>query len=377
MSDRRFATRAAQAGLGADLGTGAVVPPIHLSTTFERDPDGDYPRGYVYGRQGNPNRAALEAALADLEGGAAAVAFASGLAACAAVLRAQPPGAHVVLPEDVYHGLRALVAQRLAPAGLEVTAADLTRPGALEAALRANSRLVWVETPSNPLLGITDLDRTCEVAHAAGAWVCVDNTWATPALQRPLEHGADLVVHSTTKYLNGHGDVTGGVVVAREPNVEALRAEQVLGGAVPSPFDCWLTLRGLRTLSVRMRAHCEGAEAVADFLAAHPRVKTVLFPGRSDHPGHAAAARQMSAFGGMLSVRVRGDAMAVAGRLRVFRRATSLGGTESLVEHRASIEGPGTATPDDLLRLSIGLEEPADLVADLDAALTTRARVRG
>ncbi len=375
MSDRRFATRAAQAGLRADLGTGAVVPPIHPSTTFERDPDGDYPRGYVYGRQGNPNRAALEETLADLEGGAAGVAFASGLAACAAVLRALPPGAHVVLPQDVYHGLRALVAQRLVPAGLQASAADLTRPGALEAALRPNTRLVWVETPSNPLLGITDLDRTCALAHAAGARVCVDNTWATPALQRPLEHGADLVVHSTTKYLNGHGDVTGGVVVGREADVEALRAEQVLGGAVPSPFDCWLTLRGLRTLAVRMRAHCEGALAVADFLAAHPRVKAVLFPGRLDHPGHAVAARQMSAFGGMLSVRVRGDAMEVAGRLRIFRRATSLGGTESLVEHRASIEGPGTQTPDDLLRLSIGLEEPADLVADLDAALATRARV--
>ncbi|MCB9535126.1 MAG: aminotransferase class V-fold PLP-dependent enzyme [Myxococcales bacterium] len=375
MSDRRFATRAAQAGLRADLGTGAVVPPIHPSTTFERDPDGDYPRGYVYGRQGNPNRDALEETLADLEGGAAAVAFASGLAACAAVLRALPPGAHVVLPQDVYHGLRALVARRLAPAGLQASAADLTRAGALEAALRPNTRLVWVETPSNPLLGITDLERTCAVAHAAGARICVDNTWATPALQRPLEHGADLVVHSTTKYLNGHGDVTGGVVVGSKPLVEALRAEQVLGGAVPSPFDCWLTLRGLRTLAVRMRAHCEGAEAVADFLAAHPRVKAVLFPGRPDHPGHAVAARQMSAFGGMLSVRLRGDAMAVAGRLRIFRRATSLGGTESLVEHRASIEGPGTQTPDDLLRLSIGLEAPADLVADLDAALATRARV--
>lgn len=373
MSDRRFATRAAQAGLRADLGTGAVVPPIHPSTTFERDPDGDYPRGYVYGRQGNPNRAALEEALADLEGGAAAVAFASGLAACAAVLRTLPPGAHLVLPADVYHGLRALVLQRLVPAGLQASAADLTRPGALEAALRPNTQLVWVETPSNPMLGVTDLERTCAVAHAAGARVCVDNTWATPALQRPLERGADLVVHSTTKYLNGHGDVTGGAVVARAPDVEALRAEQVLGGAVPSPFDCWLTLRGLRTLAVRMRAHCEGAEAVADFLGAHPRVKAVLFPGRPDHPGHAVAARQMSAFGGMLSVRLRGDAMAVAGRLRIFRRATSLGGTESLVEHRASIEGPGTQTPDDLLRLSIGLEEPADLVADLDAALATRA----
>ena len=383
MSDapRRFATRAAHAGLTPEPTTGAVIPPLHLSTTFERDPDGDYPRGYVYGRTDNPNRRALEAALTELEGGSEAIAFTSGMAATAAVLRALDPGDHVVIPTDAYHGLRGLLRERLGPAGLTWDAVDLAVTGSLDAALRPTTRLVWVETPSNPLLRVTDLAAVCARAHAHGARVICDSTWATPALQRPLALGADLVLHSTTKFLNGHGDVLGGAVVAQaEPGqtiVDRVRAEQRLAGAVPSPFDCWLTLRGLRTLALRMRAHCEGAARVAAFLAAHPAIEAVHYPGLPSDPGHAVAARQMSGFGGMVSARVRGgaaEAMAVAARLRVFRRATSLGGVVSLGEHRASMEGHDTATPLNLLRFSVGIEDPDDLVDDLGAAL---ARVGG
>ncbi|AEB11323.1 trans-sulfuration enzyme family protein [Marinithermus hydrothermalis] len=370
----RLETLAIHAGRAVDPATGAVRPPIHLSTTFERDPDGGYARGYVYARYGNPNRAALEEALAALEGGAAALAFASGSAATMSVFQALEPGDHVVAPLDAYHGTVGLLREHFTRWGLEVTFADLTDPEQLEAALRPNTRLVWVETPSNPLLRITDIRRVVEAAHAVGARVVCDNTWATPVLQRPLALGCDLVVHATTKYLNGHGDVTGGVVVAREVDAwfERLRAIQVQGGAVPSPFDAWLVLRGLATLPYRVRAHTEHAARVAAFLQAHPAVEAVHYPGLADHPGHAVAARQMEGFGGMLAFQVRGGreaALAVAARVRLITRATSLGGVESLIEHRASIEGPGTRTPENLLRLSVGLEHPEDLIADLEQAL--------
>ena len=375
-----FETRAIHAGRSADPATGAVVPPIHLATTFERAEDGEYPRGYVYSRSGNPNRAALEACLADLEGGVAAVAYSSGSAATAAVFGALGPGDHVVAPTDVYHGTARLLREHFARWGLAVTFADLTDPEALAAALRPSTRLVWVETPSNPLLKITDVARVAEVAHAAGARVCVDNTWASPVLQRPLDLGADLSLHATTKYLGGHGDVTGGAVVAREDGelLARLRQGQTGGGAVPSPFDCWLVLRGIRTLPYRVRAHSENARRVAEYLAAHPAVAAVHYPGLDTHPGHSVAARQMADFGGMLSFEVRptaddptgrARAFAVAAKVRLFTRATSLGGTESLIEHRASVEGPETKTPAGLLRLSIGLEHPDDLVEDLEQAL--------
>ena len=370
----RLETLAIHAGRAVDPATGAVRSPIHLSTTFERDPDGGYARGYVYARYGNPNRAALEEALAALEGGAAALAFASGSAATMSVFQALEPGDHVVAPLDAYHGTVGLLREHFTRWGLEVTFADLTDLEQLEAALRPDTRLVWIETPSNPLLRITDIRRVVAAAHAVGARVVCDNTWATPVLQRPLALGCDLVVHATTKYLNGHGDVTGGVVVAREVDAlfERLRAIQVQGGAVPSPFDAWLVLRGLATLPYRVRAHTEHAARVAAFLQAHPAVEAVHYPGLADHPGHAVAARQMEGFGGMLAFQVRGGreaALAVAARVRLITRATSLGGVESLIEHRASIEGPGTRTPENLLRLSVGLEHPEDLIADLEQAL--------
>ncbi|HEX7089672.1 MAG TPA: PLP-dependent transferase [Longimicrobiales bacterium] len=369
----RFETLAVHAGHAPDPVTGAVAPAIYPSTTFERAPDGTYPHGYLYTRHGNPNRRALENALAALEGGAAAAAFSSGSAATLAVFQALRPGDHVVAPVDAYHGTAALLRDALW--GIDVTFADLAAPGGLEAALRPTTRLVWLETPSNPLLRITDIRRAVDAAHAVGARVACDNTWATPLLQRPLDLGADLVVHSTTKYLNGHGDVLGGVVIARSPDDElfaAVRRIQSSGGAVPSPFDCWLVLRGLRTLPYRMRAHCENAAVVARFLASHPAVERVHYPGLETHPGHEIAARQMAGFGGMLSIQVQGGrerALEVTARVRLFTRATSLGGVESLIEHRASIEGPGTTTPENLLRLSIGLEHPDDLVADLEQAL--------
>jgi cystathionine gamma-synthase len=366
-------TLAVHAGRAVDPATGAVTPPIYLSTTFERDADGGYSRGYVYTRSGNPNRAALEACLAALEGGAAAAAFASGSAASAAVFQALAPGDHVLAPIDAYHGTIRLLREVFLPWGLAATFVDMTDPDAVRRALRPTTRLVWVETPSNPLLKITDIAAIAAIAHAVGARCLCDNTWASPVLQRPLALGADLVLHATTKYLGGHSDVLGGAVIAREADAffQRIRLVQTSGGAVPSPFECWLTLRGIRTLPLRVRAQADAALRIARFLADHPAVTAVHYPGLEGHPGHAVAARQMAAFGGMLSFQVAGGrdaALAVAARVRLFTRATSLGGTESLIEHRASIEGPGTSTPDDLLRCSIGLEHPDDLIADLAAA---------
>ncbi len=370
----RIETIAVHAGTRVDPATGAVTPAIHPSTTFERDPDGSYPRGHLYARNSNPNRNALEACLAALEGGEAAAAFSSASAATSAILQAFAPGDHVVAPTDAYHGTSRLLRETWSRWGLETTFVDMTDVAAVRAAVRATTKLVWVETPSNPLWKVTDLARIGEIARAAGARYVCDNTTATPILQSPFTFGADLIVHATTKYLGGHGDVLGGAVVtkARDPLFDRIRAIQASGGAVPSPFDCWLVLRGIRTLPYRMRAHSEHAQAVATFLARHPRVEAVHYPGLATHPGHDVAARQMRAFGGMVSVQVKGDrarAMEVAARVSVFTRATSFGGTESLIEHRASIEGAGTRTPDNLLRLSIGLENADDLVADLDQAL--------
>ena len=370
----RIETLAVHAGRKVDPSTGAVTPPIHLSTTFERDPDGTYPRGYLYGRDGNPNRTALEECLTQLEGGSTAAAFASGSAATEAVLLALSPGDHVVAPRDVYHGTARLMREIMVPWGMEVTFADMDEPGRLAEAVRANTKVVWVETPSNPLLKVTDIAAAVEVAHEAGAVCVCDNTFATPILQRPLDLGADLVVHATTKYLGGHTDVLGGAVVGRSEDdlFQRIRKVQVRGGAVPSPFDCWLVLRSIGTLPYRMRAHCQNAMRVAAFLDGHPRVEAVYYPGLRHHSGHEIAARQMALFGGMVSFQVKGGkdrAMAVAARVRIFTRASSLGGTESLIEHRASIEGPGTATPENLLRMSIGLENPDDLTEDLAQAL--------
>jgi cystathionine gamma-synthase len=370
----KIETLAVHAGNAVDPTTGAITPPIHLSTTFEHEPDGSFPRGYLYTRNQNPTRAALEECLAALEGGVAAAAFSSGSAATMSVLQALAPGDHVIAPLDLYSGTTRLLREVLQPWGLETTFVDTADLDAVRRALRPATRLIWVETPSNPLLKISDISALAEIAHQAGARCACDNTWASPILQRPLELGADLAVHATTKYLGGHSDVLGGAVVTRADDEywQRLKTVQVVGGAVPSPFDCWLVLRGIRTLPWRMRAHAQNASQVAAFLSRHPAVTAVHYPGLAAHPGHELAARQMAAFGGMLSFQVKGGcerAMVVTARVCLFTRATSLGGTESLIEHRASVEGPATRTPDDLLRASIGLENAEDLIADLEQAL--------
>ncbi|HEX2717795.1 MAG TPA: aminotransferase class V-fold PLP-dependent enzyme, partial [Gemmatimonadaceae bacterium] len=342
---------------------------------FERAPDGSLPHGWLYSRNANPTRDALEHCLAALEGGAEAAAFASGSAATMTVFQALGGGAHVVLPLDAYYGTLKLAREVFATLGISISVADMSDVESVRAAMRPETKAVWIETPSNPLVAVADIARLAAVAHAGGATAVVDNTWATPVLQRPFELGCDIVMHSTTKYLGGHGDVLGGALVTREANAlwERIRTIQSAGGAVASPFDCWLVMRGVRTLPYRMRGHCANARAVAEYLAAHRAVERVHWPGLPADAGHEIASRQMSDYGGMLSVVVRGGrdgAIATAGRLELFTRATSLGGPESLVEHRASVEGPGTRAPEGLLRVSVGLEHPDDLIADLEQALS-------
>ena len=370
----RFETLAVHAAAAPEPGTGAVTPSIHMSTTFERAPDGSFPSGYAYIRDANPNRRALERALAELEGGADAIAFASGMAAAMSVFQTLAPGDHVVAPLAAYYGTPKILKEHFIPWGLAVSFVEMTDLRAVRDAVRPNTRLVWTETPSNPTIAVTDLEAVAGFARSVGALLACDNTWATPFLQRPLALGYDVVVHSTTKYLSGHSDVMGGAAVTREagPLSERLRSLQSHGGAVPSPFDCWLVLRGIRTLPYRMRGHCANAAAVAAFLETHPRVQRVHYPGLAGDPGHAIASKQMDSAGGMLSFVVKGgraEALGVAARLHLFTRATSLGGPESLIEHRASVEGPGTQAPEGLLRVSVGLEHPDDLVADLAQAL--------
>lgn len=370
MNKRNIETIAIQAGRSFDGQIGAVMPPIHLSTTYLRGNEQDF----VYSRVGNPNRQALEACLSELEGGAEAMAFSSGMAAIAAVFQSLAQGDHVILPDDTYFGVRELVGSILARWGLAYTLVDMTDLAAVEAAIQPNTRLVWIETPSNPMLKITDIAAVAKLAHQAKAVVGVDGTWATPMLQPAFALGADIVVHSTTKYLGGHSDLTGGIIVVKEANqvYDKMREIQGIGGGVPSGFDCWLLLRGIRTLPYRMRGHCENARKVAHFLADHPQIHTVHYPGLENHPGYAVARRQMRDFGGMLSVQVRGGAdkaARVARGTRIFAEATSLGGVESLIEHRAMVEDENTRTPLDLLRISVGLEHPDDLIADLEQAL--------
>jgi len=370
----RFETLAVHAGHGVDQATGAVTPPIHLSTTFERAADGSYPHGWIYARNHNPNRDGLEAALAALEGGAACAAFASGLAAVTAVLHGLAPGDHVVAPSDIYHGTANVLKHLFAKWRVDATFVDMTSADVVAQALRSQTKLVWIETPSNPLLRCVDIEATAALAHRAGARAVCDNTFASPALQSPLALGCDLAVHATTKYLGGRSDVMGGAVVARADDAAFadIRTAQLYGGAVPSPFDCWLVMRSLPTLPARMQAHCANARRVAEFLQSHPQVEAVHYPGLETSPFHALARRQMRDFGGMLLFEVKGGmdaAMAVAAAVEIFTRATSLGGVESLIEHRASIEGPESKTPQGLLRVSIGLEHPDDLIDDLAQAL--------
>jgi len=370
----RIETVAVHAGRSIDRSSGDVTPPIHLSTTFERAPDGEYPLGFAYSREDNPNRRMLEQCLAALEGGKEALALSSGLAVLTAVLQGLEPGDHILAPEDVYYGLRQVLKTVFAKWPLEVTYVDMTDLHAVHSAVRPTTRLIWVETPSNPLLKISDLAGIAEIARKANAISICDGTFTTPVVQRPFQCGIDMVMHSTTKYLSGHSDVVGGVLITRFDNYlfERVRNAQRYCGAVPSPFDCWLTLRGVSTLPCRMRAHLENASAVANYLRGNAGVKQVHYPGLADHPEHDLASRQMAGFGGMLSFQTRGgrdQAMAVAAKLRLFTRATSLGGPHSFVEHRASIEGPGSKTPENLLRLSLGLENAGDLIEDLERAL--------
>lgn len=366
-------TQAIHSGSSIDPATGALTAPIHLSTTFERDGDGSYPKGYIYGRSGNPNRDALETALTTLEKGAETVTFASGSAATFSLLQALSPADHVVAPQSVYFGVQQMLSQIFSPWGLSYTLVDTTDLAAVAEALRPNTRLVLIETPSNPQLAVTDIQAVADLAHGANAYLACDNTIASPVLQTPLTLGADFVIHATTKYLAGHGDVIGGAVVTRETNslFDQLRLVQTVGGVVPSPFDCWLTLRGLQTLSLRVCAQSQSAQRIATWLSQHPAIEQVLYPGLPEHPGHDIAQKQMQSYGGLLSFLVKGDqdtAMAVAAKTNLIARATSFGSPHSAIEHRASIE-KGTTTAPNLLRLSVGLEHVDDLIADLDQAL--------
>jgi len=369
-----FDTLAIRAGAEPDAETGAVAPPLHLSTTYEHGPGGELPHGYFYGRYANPTQDRLEAALTAIEGGSQALSFASGLGATAAFLQALPPGGHVLFADDVYFDVGTIAREYLPRWGLEASHVDMTDLAAVRAALRPNTTLLWLESPSNPMLKVADIAALAGLAHAVGARLLVDGTFATPALQQPLALGADYVLHSLTKYLGGHSDVLGGAVVFRADDEVVQHCRQVRKtlGAIASPFGAWLVLRGIRSLPVRMARHAASALAVAERLAAHPRVEVVHYPGLPSHPQHAVAARQMSAFGGMLSFQVRGgrdEALAVLSRVRLFTIATSLGGVESLIEHRASVEGPASATPASLIRVSVGLEHADDLIEDLMQAL--------
>lgn len=358
-----------------DSATGALAQPIHLATTFERDADGSYPRGYRYSREGTPNRTALESCLAALERGAGAIAFASGLAANMAVLELLGAGDRLVAPLEGYYGTLKQFADHAQRRGALVEFADFRDPAEVEAAISGHARMVWIETPTNPLLNVTDLARVTAIGHDAGALVVCDNTFATPICQRPFDFGVDIVVHSGTKYLGGHSDVLSGVLVVREDRgvLERLRDWQRMAGNALGPFDCWLLRRSLSTLALRVRTQCNGALRLAEYLARHAAIEQVFYPGLPQHPGHATAVAQMpGGFGAVLSICLaagQAAALRAASRTRLFTRATSLGAVESLIEHRASIEGPQSRTPQNLLRLSVGIEEPEDLMDDLAQAL--------
>ena len=374
-----FATRAIHAGYRPDPATGAVNTPIYASSTFAQDGVGGLRGGFEYARTGNPTRAALERVLAAVEDGRFGRAFASGMSATDCALRAVlRPGDHIVIPDDAYGGTFRLIDKVFRQWGVEHTAVHLADLGAVRAAITANTRMIWVETPTNPLLSIADIRALSEIGRDAGAKVLVDNTFASPALQQPLTLGADIVLHSTTKYIGGHSDVVGGALVTDDEELDAAFGFLQNGsGAVPGPFDAYLTMRGLKTLELRMQRHSANAAAVVDFLVGHPKVSAVLYPGLPNHPGHAVAARQMRSFGGMVSVRMSGglsEAREFCSRTQIFILAESLGGVESLIEHpgamtHASTAGSQLEVPDDLVRLSVGIEDPADLIADLSQAL--------
>ena len=371
----KFQTLAIQSTQILDPTTGAVSTPITLSTTFEREVDGSYRSGFVYSRADNPNRQLLEKSIALLEKGKVGVAFSSGLASITALFQTLQPGDHLLLPHDVYYATNAMARTLFGTKGIEVSQVVMYDLAAVQEAIQPNTALVWLETPSNPQLNISDIAVISEMAHQVGALCAVDNTWPSPVLQQPLTCGADIVMHSTTKYFGGHSDVLGGCLVLKEDNelATALKEIQTLTGGVPSPFECWLITRGIKTLHVRVKQQTKNAKKLAKYLLAHPQIEAVHYPGLKSHPHHTVAKKQMiGGYGAMLSVQVKGnaeDAMALTGRLQLFTTATSLGGVESLVEHRKSIEGPASPTPDNLLRISVGLEHIKDLIADWERAL--------
>jgi cystathionine gamma-synthase len=368
-------TICAHAGATPDPATGVVTSPLYFSSTFHYPPTGEYPLGHIYSRESNPTRASLETVLAQLEQGEDAAAFSSGSAAASAVFLSLRPSDHIIINFDAYAGIRAMLKDVFMPWGLDVTFTDLSDVSNLSKSIQPNTKLVWTESPTNPQLRIVDLASVIGICKQKRIKVAVDNTFATPALQNPLALGADIVMHSTTKYLGGHSDLTGGALITakKDEQWERIRHIQHIQGAIPAPFDCWLLLRGIRSFVPRMMQHISNAKAIAEFLSHHPKVERVLYPGLVTHPGHAIAKHQMSDFGAMVSFLVRGtkeDAIKIAQRVKVFTNATSLGGTESLLEHRKSVEGPDSPTPENLLRLSVGIEDVNSLIEDLKQALS-------
>lgn len=370
----KLSTICAHAGAEPDTLTGAVTVPLYFSTTFQYEPTGEAPKGYTYSREGNPTRHILEKVLAEMESGAAAAAFSSGCAAAQAAFLSMTPGDHVIVNDRIYAGVRTMLNDLFIPWGLEVSYVDLSQIQNLENGIQQNTRMVWTESPTNPEMTIIDIKALVSVCKPKNIIVAIDNTFATPYLQNPIALGADLVMHSTTKYLGGHSDLTGGALITAEVNVywnKIMQIQKVLG-AVCAPFDCWLLLRGIRSFIPRMQLHVSNAKKIAAFLETHPQVEKVLYPGLKSHKGHEVAAAQMADFGAMVSFLVTGGkpaAITIIKKLKVFSNATSLGGTESLAEHRQSAEGPYSLTPENLIRLSIGLESADDLIEDLKQAL--------
>jgi len=367
-------TRAIRDTFKKDANAGAVSAPITLSTNFEREADGSYKHGFVYSRIDNPNRQLLEQSLATLESGAAAVAFSSGMAATSAAFQLLELGDHVILPVDAYYSTQELMTGLFEKWGVKMTTVDMSDPANVRNAVTESTKLIWVETPSNPGLKVSDIGVISSIAHDIGAICVIDNTWATPVIQNPLKFGADIVMHSSTKYLGGHGDVSGGALILKDNSFEEkLKKIQQLSGAVPSPFDCWLITRGIKTLFARYKVQQNSAHELANFLSNHPQIDKVHYPGLMSHPQYEIAQKQMvGGFGAMLSVEVKGDAkkaMMLADSLKLFTTATSLGGVESLIEHRKSVEGENSPTPDNLLRVSVGLENVKDLIDDWEEAL--------
>lgn len=366
-------TIAIHAGNKKDESSRAVIQPIILSTTFERGIDGDFPGGHIYSRSSNPNRESLENVLAKLENGVDAASFSSGNAAGMSVFQSLPPGTHIIAPDDMYHGLRNQL-KNLFAGILTFDFIDVNDTEVLEQHIKPETGLIWIETPSNPLLKVTDIKKIVAIAKAKGIKVACDNTFATPICQQPLTLGADLVMHSATKYFGGHSDLMGGALITAEKSEwwAKIRQVQEMGGAIPSPMDCYMLVRSIKTLPYRVKGHVHNAQLLAEFLDQHPSVERVMYPGLPSHPQHEVAKAQMLAFGGMLSFIVKGDeeyTRMVINKLQLLTRATSLGGVESLIEHRATVEGPDTKTPRNLLRVSVGLEHIDDLIADLDQAL--------